>query len=454
MKQIQYILQISLFLLITTIAGAQKNPTATQSTHQGTPTGTSSNGSSGITILGYDKETNQMHHELQTSGVFENNTTAGSTTTNGTTNTGVSGGIATSSSCPLMYVDVDIPFLQSCLSSTARISYCNHGNSPATNSYIEVTLDSVLTLDSAAISYTALGGNRYRFDIGTVQDSACSGFDLQVSTLCDINLLNQSHCITAHIYPDTVCAGVWNNYILTSDGECYGDSVLFTLANQGTTVDVSHQIRFIIIDDHLLINGQGTIVKQGVVAINSGGTQTVSLATLNGTTANNYRLKILDANDQTVSSTVVGNCTVATLQQSTVRNHIATQLWNGSAVPWEATGCASNGVAAVISRGGNVDTEYETAATIDQSFDAAQVEVRTFPNPFDNYTTIRLEGEEVDVQNLEVFLYDITGRQVRWEQVQYQNYLELARQDLQAGVYFYRVEANKKLVGTGKLMVQ
>lgn len=453
MKQIHYLLQIFLFLLIATIAGAQKNPTTTQSTNQGTPIGGS--GSSGITIRGYDKTVNEMHHEIQATGAFEDNITAGSTATNGSANTGVNGGIATTSSCPLMYVDVDIPFLQSCLSSSARISYCNHGNSPATNSYVEVTLDSVLTLDSAAISYTALGSNRYRFDIGTVQDSACGGFDLYVHTRCDINLLNQEHCITARIYPDTVCAGVWNNYILTSDGECYGDSVLFTLANQGTTVDVSHQIYFIIIDDHLLINGQGTIVKQGVVAINSGGTQTVSLATPNGTTANNYRLKILDAKDQTVSSTVVGNCTVATLHQSTVRNHIATQLWNGSAVPWEATGCTSNGVAAVISRGGgSVDTEYDTPATIDQSFDAAQVEVRAFPNPFDNYTTIQLEGEEDNVQNLEVFLYDITGRQVRWEQVQHQNYLELARQDLQAGVYFYRVEANKKLVGTGKLMIQ
>ena len=44
-------------------------------------------------------------------------------------NTGANGSNPSTSlsACPLMYVNVDVLYLQSCVSTPTRISYCNHG---------------------------------------------------------------------------------------------------------------------------------------------------------------------------------------------------------------------------------------------------------------------------------------------------------------------------------------
>ena len=100
-------------------------------------------------------------------------------------NTGNSSSIQT---CPLLYTHVDIPFLQSCLYSTARVSYCNQGNATAYNAYIDVELEADLLLDSTSIPYTALGAQMYRFQLGTIADSLCDEFDIHFTTTCDTSL--------------------------------------------------------------------------------------------------------------------------------------------------------------------------------------------------------------------------------------------------------------------------
>lgn len=441
-----------LFLLQATILFAQKPNTG------GSNTTTAPLGAYNSTLGTATSSSQQIDKQRLTTidGDHPTNTTQ----TGG--HTGHQGSGTILSTCPLMYVQVDILYLQSCVSSPTRIGYCNHGTGVASNVYVEVQLDSIMTLDSAAISYTSLGNNKYRFDLGTVVDSSCGGFDIYTTTDCDSTLIGQSHCIAAKIYPDTICADVWNHYVLTSDAICFGDSILFELKNHGTTISTTSQIEYIIIDDHLLINGQGTILKRGVIALASGASKFVSLDNI--TAGGQYRLEILDANEDLISSTSVSNCQTSNTSNAIIYNNTAQQFWNGSSVPSMDQGCSVNGVLPSASMaGGSASTQTNNSTATNNRTEIVPVEqditsqvtaVNAFPNPFRQFTTIALEGDISTLETLDLYLYDIAGRQVAHEQTTEQTTIELQRGNLQAGVYFFRIEANKKLVGTGKLVVQ
>jgi Leucine-rich repeat (LRR) protein len=80
------------------------------------------------------------------------------------------------------------------------------------------------------------------------------------------------------------------------------------------------------------------------------------------------------------------------------------------------------------------------------------IEVTAFPNPFDYSTTIKVEGNEYDVLELSVF--DIGGRLMTEKQTSSVNQIQLSRGALQAGVYFYKLKGDGKLLNTGKLLVR
>jgi hypothetical protein len=80
------------------------------------------------------------------------------------------------------------------------------------------------------------------------------------------------------------------------------------------------------------------------------------------------------------------------------------------------------------------------------------VSIRVFPNPFSNTATIELNAA-IPLAEQQFELYDVTGRMVQSALVQGSSF-ELRREDLQAGMYFFRLLANGKFVASGKLIVQ
>jgi hypothetical protein len=80
------------------------------------------------------------------------------------------------------------------------------------------------------------------------------------------------------------------------------------------------------------------------------------------------------------------------------------------------------------------------------------IEVTAFPNPFNYSTTIKVEGKEYG--ELELSVFDITGRMMTKRQSTSSNQIQLSRGNLQAGIYFYELKGDGKLLNTGKLLVQ
>jgi hypothetical protein len=80
------------------------------------------------------------------------------------------------------------------------------------------------------------------------------------------------------------------------------------------------------------------------------------------------------------------------------------------------------------------------------------IEVKVYPNPFTHNATIEVQGKDYD--ELQLTVYDVSGRAVVEKQAYSNNKVELSRGNLQPGVYFFRLVGDDALINTGKIVVQ
>lgn len=153
--------------------------------------------------------------------------------------------------CPQMVVDLSVPFLRRCFSTSYHVQYCNEGTVTATSAYIEIEFDDFLTVQSSTIPWTTVNGNTYTFSLGDVAPGDCGTFSVQVETSCNA-VLGQTHCTSAHIYPDDPCVPIllWDGSNLDITATCDGDSVRFEIINLGD--DMAQPLEFIVIEDDMI----------------------------------------------------------------------------------------------------------------------------------------------------------------------------------------------------------
>jgi uncharacterized repeat protein (TIGR01451 family) len=153
--------------------------------------------------------------------------------------------------CALMSVDLSTPMLRRCFNSNYHVKYCNEGTVSATGAYVEIEFDDFLTLQSSTIPWTTVNGNTYTFPVGDVETGQCGEFSVQVLVSCNA-VLGQTHCTSAHIFPDAPCVptALWDGSNLEITGACDGDSVRFEIINIGD--DMAEPLEFIVIEDDMI----------------------------------------------------------------------------------------------------------------------------------------------------------------------------------------------------------
>lgn len=369
--------------------------------------------------------------------------------------------------CPMMYVQVTIPFLQSCVNSVAQIDYCNHGTATAINSYVDVELPAELSLDSAEIPYTVQGANVYRFQLGNIPVANCNQFELYFTTTCDSSLIGDQHCIQAHIYPDTLCNSVQNTPLITVNANCNAaGKTTFTLNNHGTEVTLDQYMQLIVIEDHLLAGGTPAVYLDDTLELESQGTFA------RGFTGGqqHYELKLTDGQGNQLVHSRVNNCYAGS--QNVVINTFHThqhlnQFGNGGILPSISQGCAINGEATAQTNSSfipaaNSSPNYNNSSTINsnnngntsdlEQLEVAETTVKVFPNPFNYYTTVEIEGPIAD--RFMFRLYDATGKIVRIMEIEGQRTFQIERENLLQGMYLYQIEAQGKFIDSGKLIIK
>lgn len=161
------------------------------------------------------------------------------------------------SECPLVSVDLIVPQLRRCFNNSVYVSYCNSGSEAADSAWVDIELDPFLSLVSSVQTHEFLGDNTYRFHLGDVDWGDCGQFSFTVYVDCDSTVIGQTHCITAHAFPDTLCNEVpsWSGANIEAQANCQDSLVQLRLQNTGT--NPSTILNYIIIeDDVVLLQGQ------------------------------------------------------------------------------------------------------------------------------------------------------------------------------------------------------
>lgn len=172
--------------------------------------------------------------------------------------------------CPLMTVDLSTPFLRRCFPNTYSVHYCNNGTL-ADSAAVMIILDPGLDSVSASIPFTQTGDTLW-FPLGSVGILECGDFTFSVTVDCDSILLGQTLCVTAHIFPDSLCDPLanWSGATLVGGAQCEGDSIRFTLENIGLAPSTPG-LDFIVVDDHVIM------LQQQLPAIPPGNHQQIAI---------------------------------------------------------------------------------------------------------------------------------------------------------------------------------
>lgn len=161
-----------------------------------------------------------------------------------------------SATCPYMEVSAATPFLRRCgFTNTYSINYCNRGTALAEDAYVEFALDPAMSYISSSIPVVSQNGLVYTFDVGDVDLNTCGDFTVDVEILCDSAGVGETHCVEAHIFPDSTCLPPptnWSGASIEVDALCTGDSVIFFIENVGTASTFT-PIQYIVIEEDVIL---------------------------------------------------------------------------------------------------------------------------------------------------------------------------------------------------------
>ncbi|MEM1322653.1 MAG: T9SS type A sorting domain-containing protein [Bacteroidota bacterium] len=171
----------------------------------------------------------------------------------GSTNFNLDIPVALESGCPLLYVDIAAPRLRRCFDNAYYVQYCNYSDQVIPGASVEVELDNYMTYLGSTIPGSLLQGTTWSFPLGDLDPGACGDFQILFNLSCDA-ALGQTHCVTAHVYPDTLCeaaAANWSGASIEVDGFCDGDTVRMNISNIGTG-DMAAPLNYIVVEDVLM----------------------------------------------------------------------------------------------------------------------------------------------------------------------------------------------------------
>ncbi len=202
--------------------------------------------------------------------------------------------------CPYMEVNLTSFYLRRCFNNLYGVDFCNKGTEDATNTSIEVTLDPYFINVTSSIPWSSVNGNTYTFDIGDVPVGFCGSFAIGFELDCSA-ALGQTHCSSAHIYPEPPCTPVpaqWEGGDLEITGECLGTDVKFTATNHGD--DMTEPVNYIVIEDIM-------IQMTGQIHLDNGQSDEI-FKTANGSTWRMQANEVGHHPFETISSAAVEGC--------------------------------------------------------------------------------------------------------------------------------------------------
>ncbi|MBK8562734.1 MAG: hypothetical protein IPN76_05165 [Saprospiraceae bacterium] len=156
--------------------------------------------------------------------------------------------------CPLLQVDIAAPVVQNCSNIAYTVSYCNIGTTASPTTTVNVVLDNGLSYTGASIPLASQNDSLLVFELGQLELDDCGSFQVFVASDCN-GLPEEAYIVRANILPDAICLPAspeWDMSNIAVNGYCNGDSVKFTIKNNGIG-DMDEPKGFIVIEDQVML---------------------------------------------------------------------------------------------------------------------------------------------------------------------------------------------------------
>lgn len=154
--------------------------------------------------------------------------------------------------CPELKLELTSEAALQCSEVNFLIQYQNQGTAIAPDAYIEIALLANYGMLGSDLSFTDLGNDVYRFDIGDLAPGATGEINFSAESNCAASLA-ENHSLVAEIFPNDDClpqSPDWSGASLSLDVECRNDSVIFIVTNDGIA-DMTTALEGIILEDDL-----------------------------------------------------------------------------------------------------------------------------------------------------------------------------------------------------------
>jgi uncharacterized repeat protein (TIGR01451 family) len=184
--------------------------------------------------------------------------------------------------CPLVEVDLGTPLLRRCFDNTYYLEYQNNGSIIANEAYIDLQIDEFLTVVSATSSYSYQAPDVIRFQLGNVSPGESGEIQVVLYLSCDSTVIGQTHCVTATVWPDTLCVPTntdWAGAKIVASAECVGDSAVHLKLHNVSNVSMVSEPQFIIIEDLIIMMQEPYNIpgKDSIIIIRPANGQTIRI---------------------------------------------------------------------------------------------------------------------------------------------------------------------------------
>jgi len=355
--------------------------------------------------------------------------------------------------CPYLRISFSAPIVRRCFDVTYTIQYKNEGTATATGAYVDVRLDSFYIFQNASLPVVTQNGLTYRFDLGDLQPNQMGSFQLTVNVSCDA-ALGQTHCMSAHIYPDSLCLPTLEQ--IGAYRECrenigsYDPNDKQAFVNGHTApgyvlpnTDVEYLIRFqntgtdtafrVVIEDRL----PALLDVSSIVPLVASHAYTMTLDARNTLRFVFDNILLPDSNINEAASHGFVKFRVAQQPDvslgSVIRNS-ADIFFDFNAPVRTNESRLTVGTVSIRPEPGNPYT------------------ISAYPNPFTDAVAFEISGPDLSGEKI-LRLVDALGRTIRQEAFS-GHQLVLTRQGLQPGVYYFLIDGADGRIGGGTVVVK
>jgi len=131
-------------------------------------------------------------------------------------------------------------------------------------------------------------------------------------------------------------------------------------------------------------------------------------------------------------------------QQS--NNPVGTLIENRAAIYFDFEDAVITNTTAHI-----VNEDFEITLVSTETISKDNISVQIYPNPFDNETTVMVNGKDFNTLSLSIF--DSSGRVVK-EITGSGNQIQVNKEKLTQGIYFFKLSSEGEWIQSGKIIVK